>query len=72
MDTSRVVKIEKETIVQTEFASKDKLCSYVTNEVIYTYLSILMCGMEKMRMGIFKPQKIKVTNSFLFHEITNI
>ena len=54
MDTSRVVKIEKkETIVQTEFLFKDKLCSYVTNEVIYTYLSILMCGIEKNENGHF-------------------
>ena len=53
MDTSPVVKIEKETIVQTEFTSKDKLCSYVTNEVIYTYLSILMCGIEKNENGHF-------------------
>ena len=45
--------IHKETIVQTEFASKDKLCSYVTNEVIYTYLSILMCGIEKNENGYF-------------------
>lgn len=67
MDKSRVVKIEKETIVQTEFASKDKLCFYVTNEVIYTYLSILMCGIENNENGIFKPQKsrLQIVSSFM-------